>query len=219
MLKISGASYDFIVKHNQREHECYPDMDAATNRDYKYIEEGGLRKIIHHHSETLPDYSIMANVVTNGEYETFMKQSGYKPADASSYLKHWRGVICPDSIKNNPVVYVSLEDARAYAQWAGMRLPTEWEWQAAAETQGDQFIFNKVWEWNESERFDGNNRFVTLRGGCETWQLKTSRWYFSGGTNAGTSPGGKQPLDFHCKYSLMSPSMDRAGTLGFRCMR
>jgi formylglycine-generating enzyme required for sulfatase activity len=220
LLNIPAATYQFVVKHYNREHECYPDMDAKNNRDYKYTEERGIKQIIHHDTETLPNYSIMADVVTNGEYETFIIKSGYKPANADNYLKHWKGNTCPDAIKNQPVVFVSLEDARAYAKWAGMRLPTEWEWQAAAETQGDKFNLNKVWEWNESERFDGNNRFVTLRGGCESWKLKTSRWYFGGGADSRVAPpGGKQPINFHCKYLLMYPGMDRAGTLGFRCMR
>ena len=161
----------------------------------------------------------MAGVVTNAAFEAFLIQSGYVPADTTNFLKHWQGRTCPNAIKDDPVVYVSLEDARAYAAWAGMRLPTEWEWQAAAETQGDKFIFNKVWEWNESDRFDGNNRFVTLRGGCGRWLLQTSRWYFGGGTSYfKNAPGGKEPIDFHCKYFLMYPGLDRASTLGFRCV-
>ncbi len=220
LLKIRGGAYTFTVKHAQREGDCYPDMDAVKETDYKYVKEGGYNFIIHHQSQKLPGYAIMPAVVTNGEFQIFLNASHYVPKNSDNFLKHWKGKVCPDAIKDKPVVYVSLQDARAYAAWAGMRLPTEWEWQAAAETAGDSFIFNKVWEWNESERFDGNNRFVTLRGGCEGWQLSTSRWYFGGGTSYfKNAPGGKQPIDFHCKYFLMYEGMDRAATLGFRCMK
>ncbi|MBC7934043.1 MAG: SUMF1/EgtB/PvdO family nonheme iron enzyme [Rhizobacter sp.] len=220
LLKLNGATYHFTVKHTQREGDCYPDQDAAKETDYKFVRENGFYFIIHHQNITLPSFSIMPGVITNGEFETFLVKSGYQPKNADNYLKHWKGNICPASIKNDPVVYVSLEDARAFAQWAGMRLPTEWEWQAAAETQGERFVINKVWEWNESERYDGYNRFVTLRGGCESWTLKTSRWYFGGGTSYfKNAPGGKEPIDFHCKYFLMYEGLDRASTIGFRCLR
>ena len=43
---------------------------------------------------------------------------------------------------NHPVVYISYEDASAYAEWAGKRLPTEIEWQYAA--QGSD---KSVWPW------------------------------------------------------------------------
>ncbi len=220
LLAIKGGDYHFVVRHVQREGDCYPDMDAVKETDYKFTMVNGIKMLTHHQSITLPGFNIMPQVVTNGAFETFLVKSGYKPANTDNFLQHWNGKSCPAAIKNEPVVYVSLEDARAYAAWAGMRLPTEWEWQAAAETQSDQFIFNQVYEWNESERFDGYNRFVTLRGGCERWQLKTSRWYFGGGTLSTTKPpGGKQPVDFHCKYFLMYQGMDRASTLGFRCMK
>ncbi len=219
LLQVPSGNYAFVVKHAQREGDCYPDMDAASETDYRYVKENGFNLIIHHQALQLPAFGIMPDVVTNGQFETFLKQSGYKPANTDNFLKHWQGKTCPPAIRNQPVVYVSLQDARAYAAWAGMRLPTEWEWQAAAETQGEKFVFNTVWEWNESERFDGNNRFVTLRGGCEKWKLKTSRWYFGGGTSYyKNAPGGKQPINFHCKYFLMYEGIDRASTLGFRCM-
>lgn len=220
LSSVKGGDYNFIVKHVQREGDCYPDMDAAKETDYNFTTVNGVKMIMHHQPIILPVFSIMPQVVTNGAFETFLIKSGYKTPNTDNFLKHWKGKSCPAAIKNEPVVYVSLEDARAYAEWAGTRLPTEWEWQAAAETGGDKFVFNQVYEWNESERFDGYNRFVTLRGGCERWQLKTSRWYFGGGTLSSTRPpGGKQPIDFHGKYFLMYPGMDRASTIGFRCMR
>ncbi len=157
-------------------------------------------------------------VVTNGEFEQFLKATGYKPRFPENFLNHWHGSTCPPDIKNDPVVYVSLEDARAFAQWAGMQLPTEWEWQAAAEQYRDKFIFNEVFEWNESERYDGHNRFVTLRGGCSRWTLPSSWWYFPGAP-AGTINGGARKDDSHVKYFLMYPGLDRASTLGFRVMK
>lgn len=72
--------------------------------------------------------------VTNKQYYQFLNRSGYKPSDTSNFLKHWNGKKPTDSILDMPVVNVSLEDATAYAKWAGKRLPSELEWQYAAQT-------------------------------------------------------------------------------------
>ena len=160
----------------------------------------------------------MQSVVSNGQFAAFLTATNYKPEDTTNFLQHWHSKKCPDSLLEKPVVYVSLQDARAFAKWAGMRLPTEWEWQAAGEANGEKFKFNDVWEWNESERYDGNNYFVTLRGGCSNWQLQTSNWYFPGTPN-NQKPGGAQPLNSHCKYYILYTGYDRAGTLGFRCIK
>jgi len=219
LLLVKGGDFDLVTKHFKREGGCFPDADGKNNNDYK-VETNAFGKelIVHHTLIKTEGFKIMPQIVSNGEFEVFVKATGYKPIDNVNFLKHWKGKVCPDSIKNKAVVYVSLDDARAYAKWAGMRLPTEWEWQLAGENNSDDFIFNEVWEWNESERFDGHNHFVSLRGGCASWTLQTSDWYFPGTPN-NKKPGGKQPLNSHCKYYVMKAGYDRAETLGFRCIK
>lgn len=82
--------------------------------------------------------------VTNSDFEKFLLASRYQPTDPSNFLKHWENGKIPKGIENLPVIYVSLEDAKAYADWAGKRLPTEAEWQYAAQA-GE----NREWPWNQ----------------------------------------------------------------------
>jgi formylglycine-generating enzyme required for sulfatase activity len=84
--------------------------------------------------------------VTNGEFKKFMEASDYRPSDTANFLKHWINGHIPAGQENFPVVYISYEDAKAYAAWAGKRLPTETEWQYAAQTAA----LNE-WPWKQKK--------------------------------------------------------------------
>jgi formylglycine-generating enzyme required for sulfatase activity len=90
--------------------------------------------------------------VTNIEFKKFIDDAGYVPTDTVNYLKHWINGKIKSGEENFPVVNISYEDAQAYAKWAGKRLPTEAEWQYAAQTKDE-----RTWPWGNSVRENGKS--------------------------------------------------------------
>jgi formylglycine-generating enzyme required for sulfatase activity len=215
LLPVAAGDYTIHISHLDRECGCYPDPSTPDSLVWDKFLRGDHRQTKTH---TLPfhtaAYAIMPRVVTNGEFETFLRATRYRPASTEFFLVHWQGPACPEALKDSPVVYVDLGDARAYAGWAGMQLPTEEEWQEAAEQDSARFRCNEVFELTESVRDDGHNRFLMLRGGSP-WNPWSSEWYFPGGFY----PGNTQPINSHVKQLLMYPGIDRASTIGFRCIK
>ncbi|MFB2119706.1 formylglycine-generating enzyme family protein [Parapedobacter sp. 2B3] len=95
-------------------------------------------------SFTFPGFWMDKYPVTNADFLRFMEASGYQPSDTANFLKHWRNGRPARGEERYPVVYVSYEDARAYARWAGKRLPTELEWQYASQTPD-----GREWPWSK----------------------------------------------------------------------
>jgi formylglycine-generating enzyme required for sulfatase activity len=215
--------------------------------DVQYPWEDSPRRY-HSRSIEIAPFYIDQYPVTNQQFAAFLTATKYHPADDHNFLRDWTAGRYPAGWDNKPVTWVSLEDARAYAGWAGKRLPHEWEWQYAAQGAdhrlypwgnapcdtcvpkpehgrelrgptdvgafpkgaspfGVMDLTGNVWQWTD-EYQDEHTRAGMLRGGGY-YRPGGSRWYF---------PSAYQ-LNEHGKYLLIAPSKDRAGTLGFRCVK
>ncbi|MFH8993145.1 SUMF1/EgtB/PvdO family nonheme iron enzyme [Streptomyces sp. NPDC017940] len=76
--------------------------------------------------------------VTNADFARFCAATGHTPP------RHWEGKRCPRSLYDHPVVWVTWDDASAYAAWAGKRLPSAEEWEKAARgTAGDIYPWGR----------------------------------------------------------------------------
>jgi formylglycine-generating enzyme required for sulfatase activity len=238
MIRIPAGRYQFAVKGIEIE-----GGEVATDVQFPWEDEPHRT---HKHTLAVDAFYIDKYPVTNAQFKRFMDASHYKPTDDQNFLRDWKGGTYPEGWANKPVTWVSLEDARAYAAWAGKRLPHEWEWQYAA-----QGLDGRVYPWG-NDWSDANvpvpdrDRTLTppanvdertapspfgvmdLVGNVWQWTDEFSDEH----TRAAVLKGGShyQPqgsmwyfpqayrLDQHGKYLLMAPGRDRSGTVGFRCV-
>ena len=240
MIQIPGGDFDFLVRGIEIEGGNDPGVDV------QYPWEDSPRRF-HRQRLQIKAFYIDRTPVTNAEFKKFVDRAHYRPADDHNFLRHWSNGEFPQGAADQPVTWISIEDARAYAAWAGKRLPHDWEWQYAAQgSDGRLYPWGK--EWNDQalpppdhervmraptnvDRFPaGASPFGVLDmvGNISQWTDEFRDEH----TRAAILRGGAfyQPrgsiwyfpqtyrLDEHQKFLLMSPGRDRAGTIGFRCV-
>lgn len=138
-------------------------MIGSTGSAFSYDHEQPRHRIL------LEPFSIRKSLVTNGEYIQFIESGGYehpaywlsdgwkwvrensisKPLYWLSDQTTWYRYALSGLEKLNPadpVTHISFYEADAYARWRGMRLPTEFEWEAAAPLLN----WGLRWEWTNS---------------------------------------------------------------------
>jgi formylglycine-generating enzyme required for sulfatase activity len=186
--------------------------------------------------------------VTNQEFKNFLEATNYHPEDDHNLLRDWKNGTFPNGWEKKPVTWISLEDARAYAAWAGKRLPHEWEWQYAA-----QGLDERAYPWGNGPKPNavpayietsrvmpppddvdahpaGASPFGVMDMVGNIWQWTDE--FQDEHTRAAIVRGGGHyrpiaskwyfpnttSLSQHGKYLLMAPSKDRSRAIGFRCV-
>ncbi|MGH9588729.1 MAG: formylglycine-generating enzyme family protein [Acidobacteriaceae bacterium] len=242
MVKIPGGEYIFKVVGTEIEGS----NDVGT--DVQYPWENSARRY-HEHKMHIDTFYMDKYPVTNAEFKKFLDATHYHPADDYDFLRDWKSGMYPQGWANRPVTWVSLEDARAYAKWAGKRLPHEWEWQYAAQGGDENRVYPWGNDWNAAAAPPpdkgralsgpadvdahpaGASPFGVVDMVGNVWQWTDE--FVDEHTRAAILRGGSyyQPQgsfwyfpqayrnDQHSKLLLMAPSYDRSGTVGFRCVK
>ncbi|MCM2251689.1 MAG: ergothioneine biosynthesis protein EgtB [Ramlibacter sp.] len=144
------------------------------------------------HAVLLAPYRMADRLVSCGEYAQFIADGGYRrvqlwlsdgwaaaqaggwtappywiaPGDARAPSTHWQ-VFGLDGVRPlepaAPACNLSFYEAAAYAEWAGARLPTEFEWEAAFDAPGIAQMTGHAWQWTRSS-YDPYPGFRPLAG-------------------------------------------------------
>jgi formylglycine-generating enzyme required for sulfatase activity len=241
MIRIPGGTFLFKVHGTEIEGGDSPGVDV------QYPWEDEPRRF-HEHVLTVAPFFIDKFPITNAQFKQFLAATHYAPRDAINFLRDWKNGTFPQGWDNRPVTWVSLEDARAYAAWAGKRLPHEWEWQLAAQgTDSRAYPWGNDWQPaavpapDQTRSMRGPDPVDAHPSGASPYgvmDMVANIWQWTDEftderTRAAILRGGEyyQPQGSmwyfpqayrnteHSKLLLMAPGYDRSGGLGFRCVK
>ncbi len=157
----------------------------------------------------MPGFFMDKHPVTNTQFKVFLEATHYRPLDTLRFLAHWERGQIPEGQEDFPVIFISYEDAQAYAKWAGKRLPTEMEWQYAAQTED-----LREWPWSKSAKVEKEETRVTntltvtkLKVEEGVVHTENGQLYPVGAYPAGANPHGLEDL-VGCVWQLTNDLYD-----------
>lgn len=141
---------------------------------------------------SLEGYWIGRTEVTNAQYLRFMEATGYAAPG------RWEEGRIPEGLEQFPVVFIDADDAVAYCEWAGGRLPSELEWEKAARgPEGRIFPWGEEWDSSKCRNFEliGGASYETTEESLEAFDAWTDAHDLrrEGPVAVGSYPQGASP--------------------------
>ena len=218
-------------------------MKEITSGNFLMGDDEGPRDEVPQREVLLNTYSIDKYPVTNQEYKMFVDVTGHRRPP------NWTSGTYQLESANHPVTNISWEDAVAYAEWIGKRLPTEAEWEKASRGTmgqtypwGDAFRKDNV---NSNMDYGGTTPIDQFMGGespyevvdlcgnvqewCEDWYYDD--YYKTAPADNPTGPTGGQyrcarggfyaenRIGVRCASRHYSPPSTMQDHIGFRCAK
>jgi|GEM_PF-101994 flagellar motor switch protein FliG len=219
-----------------------PGMVLIQAGEFKMGSDEGGKDESPEHTVLLNAFWIDQYPVTNAQYKAFVDDTDREP-------QPWAKAGYPLEKARHPATDVSWEDAKAFAAWAGKRLPTEAEWEKAARgTQGRTYPYGDAFRRdniNSSNDYSGTTPVDEFPGGaspsgvldmcgnvlewCEDWYF--DEYYNTSPLDNPTGPQGGQyrvarggfygerRQGVRCTSRHFAPPSNRQDHIGFRCAK